>query len=361
MTSKQWPHVWVLAALALWCACQHARPPVATDPEAASTPQAAAPPTASEPKPAGPHDVGALAPALTLKTLDGETIDLARLYGTKPVYLKFWATWCLPCREQMPKFKRIFDQVGDKMWVIAVNTGFNDEDAAVRAFRDQFGLRMPIVVDDGRLAAALDLQVTVQHVVIGRDARIVYRDHKDGDELDAALQKVMAEPGPNARTAGRAPAAIRPAVRTGEVVQGIATTTIDGAPLSIGRVRDGKPRAVMFFSTWSEEYLETHFPQRAAACRRVREQVERLAAAGDVDWLGVAGGPWQERDDVVEYRTKTHTRFPLALDADGSVFRAFGVRQIPSVALLDRDGKLVRIVGPEDRDLADAVHALATH
>jgi hypothetical protein len=62
---------------------------------------------------------------------------------------------------------------------------------------------------------------------------------------------------------------------------------------------------------------------------------------------------------VVEYRTKTNTRLPLALDPDGSLFRTFGVHQIPTVALLDREGRLVRIVGPDDLDLAAAVHALA--
>jgi peroxiredoxin len=350
-----WPSARYLAALALWCsACQHAGAPPASGTAAPAGARTDREPTAAP----GPHDAGALAPALTLTTLDGATIDLAKLYGTQPVYLKFWATWCIPCREQMPKFKRIYDAIGDRVHVIAVNDGFNDEPAAVRAFRDQHGLRMPIVVDDGRLAAALDLQVTVQHVVIGRDARIVYADYKDGDELDEALRKVMAAPEPGGTTVGRRPAIVRPAFRAGDVVDAVETKTIDGTPVSLGRTSDGRPRAILFFSTWSEEYLETHFPERARACRRVREQVERLAAAGDVAWLGIAGGPWQTTDDVVEYRTKTHTKLPLALDADGSLFRTFGVRQVPAVALLDRDGRLVRLVGPDDLDLTEAVHAL---
>jgi peroxiredoxin len=359
VTSKLWPHVRVLAALALWCsACQRTgAPPRET---AASTQAAGARDDAAHtPAAPSPHDVGALAPVLTLKTLDGATIDLASLYGTKPVYLKFWATWCIPCREQMPKFKRIYDAIGDRVHVIAVNDGFNDEAAAVRAFRDQHGLRMPIVVDDGRLAAALDLQVTVQHVVIGRDARIVYRDDKDGDELDEALQKVIATPELGGATVGRRPAAVRPAFRPGDLVEAVAVKTLDGTPIPLGRTGAGRPRAVLFFSTWSEEYLETHFPERARACRRVREEVEQLAATGEVQWLGIAGGPWQTTDDVVEYRTKTNTRLPLALDADGSLFRTFGVHQVPTVALLDREGRLVRIVGPDDLDLAAAAHALA--
>ena len=45
-------------------------------------------------------------PAATLTSIDGERIELARYYGKQPVYLKFWATWCVPCREQMPAFEK---------------------------------------------------------------------------------------------------------------------------------------------------------------------------------------------------------------------------------------------------------------
>jgi thiol-disulfide isomerase/thioredoxin len=53
---------------------------------------------------AGRALIGSPAPPLVLKTIDGETIDLGGLYGKKAVYLKFWATWCVPCRQQMPHF-----------------------------------------------------------------------------------------------------------------------------------------------------------------------------------------------------------------------------------------------------------------
>ena len=119
---------------------------------------------------AGRTLIGSLAPALVLTTIDGKAIDLARLYGHKPVYLKFWATWCVPCREQMPGFEHDYESLGDRIAFVAVNAGFTDTEAAVRQVQHESGLRMPIVIDDGRLAAELNLRVTPQHVVVGRDA-----------------------------------------------------------------------------------------------------------------------------------------------------------------------------------------------
>jgi peroxiredoxin len=351
-----------IAVLALVCsACHHPPDPQPTTTAAAKRPPAGAQADAKDEGEelaalAGAHRIGSLGPAMTLNTIDGDTIDLGKLYGAKPVYLKFWATWCVPCREQMPGFERIYETMGDRMSVIAVDAGFSDDAAAVRAFREHHGLRMPIVVDDGRLAAALDLQVTPQHVLIGRDARIAYVGHHDGAKLDAAIQKVLAEPAAGHATGQTM--AIHPAFRPGELVQALDAKTLDGAVVPIGKSRDGRPRGLVLFSTWCESYLAHSQPETSKACRRVREEVDRLVATGDVDWLGIAGGPWSTSEDLAEYKAKTNTRLPLALDADGALFRAFGVHQIPTIALLDADGRLVRLLGPDDRDLAAAVRAL---
>ena len=125
---------------------------------------------------AGQSLIGQSAPAAVLRTLDGGTIDLAAHYGRKPVYLKFWATWCVPCREQMPGFERIYRQYGKRIDVVAVNVGYSETEADVRAYRAQHGLTMPIALDDGSLGRRLNLRVTPQHVLIGRA-------HKGGKEM----------------------------------------------------------------------------------------------------------------------------------------------------------------------------------
>ena len=87
---------------------------------------AAAPSGQDRAEAAGQGLVGSAAPRLVVRTIDGDTIDLGALYGKKAVYLKFWATWCVPCREQMPHFEHVYETAGPDLAVIAVNAGFDD-------------------------------------------------------------------------------------------------------------------------------------------------------------------------------------------------------------------------------------------
>ena len=100
---------------------------------------------------------------------------------------------------------------------------------------------------------------------------------------------------------------------------------------------------LVFLSPWCESYLAESRPARAAACRRAREQVAALAAGGGaVEWLGIASGLWATREDLDEYRAKHAVAVPLALDDSGDLFRAFGVRDVPEVLVVDAHGRIVR-------------------
>jgi len=298
--------------------------------------------------------VGQPAPAIVLTTIDGAHIDLAKIYGNKPVYLKFWATWCVPCRQQMPGFENIYEKLGNQIQVVAVDIGFNDDEGAVRAYSKQMGLRMPIVMDDGSLGALFNLRVTPQHVLIGRDGRITYVGHLADQQLDVALQKVLSAPrGHRVVRALYRPS--QPVFKPGEIVKGLQARTNSGARVVLGRGHPGRLQGVVFFSTWCESYLATSRPATAQACRRVREQVDRLAASRSVDWIGVAGGPWSTAADLADYQTTTKTKIPLALDTSGRLFRSFGVREIPTIALIDGSGRLVRLIGPADADIQGAI------
>ncbi len=97
-------------------------------------------PASKDPQPA----VGHPAPDFTLTTLDGQTFTLSDLRGT-PVVLNFWATWCGPCRAEMPELVSAANRYDPKVRVIGVDQGEPPED--VQAFADELGIGFPIPLD----------------------------------------------------------------------------------------------------------------------------------------------------------------------------------------------------------------------
>lgn len=91
------------------------------------------------------------APDFALPTLAGETLRLSDLRG-QVVVLNFWATWCAPCREEIPAFVRLQDDYRSR-GVAFVGVSLDEEGAAVvRPFAEAFGINYPIAFDDGAVA-----------------------------------------------------------------------------------------------------------------------------------------------------------------------------------------------------------------
>ena len=89
------------------------------------------------------------APDFELKTLDGDKVHLADLRG-HPVMLSFWASWCGPCRHELPGLAKIYEEYKDKGLVIL---GINDEGkGAARKYSEQAKLTFQ-TLDDGNLKA----------------------------------------------------------------------------------------------------------------------------------------------------------------------------------------------------------------
>ena len=122
--------------LLMFCCVYSAQPQAAPAPQAKLTGTALSPkdPGYIEEDPVLAKLVGKPAPALTLKSVDGKSINLSDLYGKRPVYLKLWATYCIPCRVQMPGLRKISASYGNEMAVIAVNAGVFDDIGKVRQF-----------------------------------------------------------------------------------------------------------------------------------------------------------------------------------------------------------------------------------
>lgn len=90
---------------------------------------------------------GFFAPGFQLKTIDGKNLSLSDLRGT-PVILNFWASWCPPCRAEMPAFQQVFeDYSGNDLIIVAINSTFQDSLNDVFGFVNVNSLTFPILLD----------------------------------------------------------------------------------------------------------------------------------------------------------------------------------------------------------------------
>ena len=98
-------------------------------------------PAVRTPQPAVDHP----APDFTLIRFDtGEKVSLSELRG-KPMILNFWATWCRPCRAEMPALQTAYERYGDDLLVVGVDQG--EEGAVVGPFLEEFGISFPILLN----------------------------------------------------------------------------------------------------------------------------------------------------------------------------------------------------------------------
>ena len=91
-------------------------------------------------------DAGAQTPTFHLSTIDGTTVDSKQLSG-KVVLLNFWATWCGPCKEEMPSFERLRGKFPpEQLLILAVTTDIRPRE--IKAFWKQLGLRFDVLLDE---------------------------------------------------------------------------------------------------------------------------------------------------------------------------------------------------------------------
>ena len=133
-------------------------------------------------------------PKLVLKDLDGREYRLTDFKG-KVLVVNFWATWCDPCREEMPSFNRLKDRMGDTAFaILAVNLA--EGESRINEFLKQVPMNFPILLDrDGAVANAWHARLLPYTVVIGPDQRARYSALGALDwgapEVEAALRKLL--------------------------------------------------------------------------------------------------------------------------------------------------------------------------
>ena len=139
-----------------------------------------------------PNLVGKAAPAFRVKSLAGETFDLAVLKG-KTVLLDFWATWCVPCRKEIPTMEKIHQEFKSRgLVILGLNVG--EDRATVEKFLKTAKVNYPIALTaDTDVAPAFEVTAYPTYVVIDREGNIV--GHQVGSAGEAALRETLAKGG----------------------------------------------------------------------------------------------------------------------------------------------------------------------
>ena len=153
-----------------------------------ATAAAASPAASATPQAAGAGHAGRLAPAFSLRDLSGRTLDSARYRG-KVVLLDFWATWCAPCREELPQFAALQQKYRGRGFAV-VGISMDDTVPPVQRFVRQYPVNFPVAMGSARLAetfgGVLGLPVAF---LIDREGRIARR--YDGQTDPATLERTV--------------------------------------------------------------------------------------------------------------------------------------------------------------------------
>lgn len=125
-------------------------------------------------------------PSIELTDLSGQTVPLKNVLGTATV-LNFWATWCGPCRQEMPELQKLSNELGGKGFVVLAvdvdlppapdDVGAGGELAVLKprieGFLQRSGITLPVFVVDGKTQMALGINQIPFSVLLDRDGGVV--------------------------------------------------------------------------------------------------------------------------------------------------------------------------------------------
>jgi peroxiredoxin len=151
--------------------------------------------------------MGLMAPDFAMKSLDGKVVHLSDFRG-KAVVLNFWATWCDPCREEMPWFVDLQKEYGPQGLQI-VGVAMDDADPAdIAKFAKELNIDYPILVGaasarDSVADAYGGIDVLPETFYIGRDGKVLQKVFglKERDEIESYMKQILNQPANQPRVA----------------------------------------------------------------------------------------------------------------------------------------------------------------
>lgn len=140
-------------------------------------------------------EIGKL-PDFTLRTLAGETVNLRSLEGKKVVVVNFWATWCGPCRREIPDFNNVYALYRERGVEFLGISLDDDPQTAVPAFAARIPISYPVLIGSAEIAWRYNAHTIPQTYIIDRNGKIVssYVGMVSASVLQAALEQALNNP-----------------------------------------------------------------------------------------------------------------------------------------------------------------------
>jgi cytochrome c biogenesis protein CcmG, thiol:disulfide interchange protein DsbE len=133
------------------------------------------------------------APDFTLTTLDGQDVRLSDLRG-QVVVINFWASWCVPCRDEAPALQAVWERYRDR-GVVLLGVAWTDTERNARAFIDEFSQNYPNGLDLGtRIGELYGITGVPETFIVDQQGQVVgfYPIALQQDQLAAVIESVLA-------------------------------------------------------------------------------------------------------------------------------------------------------------------------
>lgn len=136
------------------------------------------------------------APDFTLRTLEGQNLRLGEQRGSV-VLVNFWATWCGPCRQEMPHLNKLYEKYKSAGFVL-LGVNVDDDTRQAAGVANKLGVTFPVLPDsDKRVSKQYDLSAMPSTVLIDRDGKVRYlhRGYQSGYEntYDRQIRELLKE------------------------------------------------------------------------------------------------------------------------------------------------------------------------
>src|SRR6267143_7231891 len=136
--------------------------------------------------------VGQTLPAVTLESLNGDSVALSQWIGKKPVIVEFWATWCPICAELLPRMEAAQEKYGDRAEFLVVAVAVNQSKNTVRRHLEQHPMPFTFLWDgNGSAVRAFQAPSTSYVAVLDAKGLVVYTGVGADQEIESALEKAV--------------------------------------------------------------------------------------------------------------------------------------------------------------------------